>query len=551
MVAAARIVADGGIVHRDAFAMYGPIVTWLQALEFKVAANSLVGLRLGSALVLAVSAALFFAIWRRLYGRLVAYVASMVWVLSAPFVLGVFDLIPWNSDYLLLLQAASLTLLLHRRELVIGRITFSSMSLAGAGIGAMCLIRVTSGIATIFITLAVLAVQRRNRDIVRLIAGIAIAVFSLLMVLLVQGALPDWWQQFVIFPRQEFLGQRGPSGFNNLWNAIVGMGIPSLGLLLLARDLDSWAATATSRVGKGVAVGLIVISFVFLVLSTDIRNFVSSERLYWSIVLVSPVLFLKFVDMSSRQGLATQGRSDDWFSWAIGFASLSQLFPLTDYRHMWWAILPLFGPALSQIIPVEASKRKATLVVGLFIIPVGISATSGIQQRFEKRYFTFDQPQVLKYMYVDKEFANAFRDRIEVIKQFESLVGPRTVLNVCSDGLFATFGSEMKYPDAGTVVWSGFNSPELDATRREFVNQEQPFIWFCPPAVMAGNSPSSPSVDTLVPDGYRLIRRTACLDGVGGYDDWPLLSYLAVPTSWGELPLEAQLESPAACEENQ
>ena len=36
MLGAARLVSEGGAVHRDAFAMYGPLTTWIQVLEYRV-----------------------------------------------------------------------------------------------------------------------------------------------------------------------------------------------------------------------------------------------------------------------------------------------------------------------------------------------------------------------------------------------------------------------------------------------------------------------------------------------------------------------------------
>lgn len=546
MVAAARIVGEGGVVHRDAFAMYGPIVTWLQAIEFKVALGSLVGLRIGSAFALAVAASFFFSVWRKIFGVRIALAAVGVWVVAAPFVLGFFDLIPWNSDYLLAIQGAVTASLLRRRLFTLFGVKIPPAVIAGAGVGVMCLTRPTSGIATALLVATVFITQRRREELINLFVGAILLVCVVLGVLYLQGGISGWWQQFIVFPRQEFLGQRGPSGFKNLWDAAIGLGVPSLGLLLLAREVDHFA----NKIGTSSAYRLSIVAATFAAIailwSDDLRNILSIERLFWAIVILSPFFFLIFAIDPNHS--AIDSTTDGWMVWAIGIASLSQLFPLTDYRHLWWAILPLLGPAFAQLIPMTSSWRRSPFLLVVLFVPLLFTAQDGIQRRFEKQYTTIEGSSVLKHMYVDQEFDVAFRQRIETIDEFEDRVGPRTVLNICSDGLFATFGRDMKYPDYGTVVWKGLNSPQLSAKRLQFVERANPIIWYCPPAVRAGNSPESPTVESLLPKGYRLVSRTACLEGVGGYDDWPLLSYLAVPEAWGSVPIEEQLASTTSCE---
>jgi hypothetical protein len=548
MLGAARLVSEGGAVHRDAFAMYGPLTTWIQVLEYRVGGETLLGLRVGSSIALSLSTLLTFVAFRRLFGDAVAGVSTIFWALSAPFVLGVFDQIPWNSDYVLLFQSASMVLLTRRRQFKVGKWTIEPEWLVGVLMASIFLSRISVGALTMVLVAIDFVIRRRWNSLLKITAGYALCLSLVLFVVMLQGGLSAWWFQFVQFPRLRFLVKAGEGGIENIKMALLTLGIPTSGLLLIARLGIQQSTDRTSKLESKVGAYIFMGAFGCLLIFQNVLNDLwTSERVFWGLLVVSPLLILSgsIPSFSSNSGpIGPPG------VFAIAVGSLAQLFPQTDYRHLWWSILPIFGFLVNSLLPRQKSAIGVFLAVSVVVVPVSVDAVTGLRARLSHQYETVENVSILEGMRVRSEFKAAFADQFELINQFQETYGPKTVLNICVDGLFATLGEEMQYPDPNFIVWEDLNVAKLEPARVAYVTENEPIIWYCPGAISSPNVTNRPGVSDVLPDDYRVLSRSVCLNGVGGFDDWPLMSYIAVPKRWTSAELESKLDDQSRCLES-
>jgi hypothetical protein len=546
MLGAARLVGEGGVVHRDAFAMYGPLTTWIQALEYRIGGETLLSLRIGSSIALALAASLTYFSFRQLFGSVIAIISVSFWVLSAPFVLRIYDQIPWNSDYVLLFQSLAMFMLVRTRKFKVGNWAVENMLIVGALIAAITLSRISVGLVTTCFIFFDFGVRRKWKQLASLAIGYLFFWIFVLSILLIQGSLSEWWFQFVEFPRLRFLVKSGESGLESIKSALLILGIPTSGLLLMARlgvlHVTEYKNSSAFRAVASIATTSIVLLLVFL---QGRESLWTPERIFWGLLVSAPLLLVFPPGSPSPSTEAILGPPGVM---AVSVGALVQLFPQTDYRHLWWSVLPILGFLVRGLIPKSKSLIATLLATLILVFPVTVSAISDLRDRIESDYFALSNTPILDGMLVSPEFKAAFADQFDLINEFQAIHGPKTILNICVDGLFATLGIEMDYPDQNFVVWEDLNSANLDSTRVEYVRKKEPIIWYCPSAVSSPNVTNRPAVTEVLPVDYRLVRRSICLDGVGGFDDWPLMSYVGVPKSWPRIPLEDELINPSRCE---
>jgi hypothetical protein len=142
---------------------------------------------------------------------------------------------------------------------------------------------------------------------------------------------------------------------------------------------------------------------------------------------------------------------------------------------------------------------------------------------------------ILNGMLMDRHYSSFFTERFQIIDEFLAAHPKAPILNICSDGLFASLAPTLKFPDPYFVSWPfGLNffsdtTPE-GRKRLSFVQDYRPIVWMCPfmddPQLIAKRYqlrliPVSPNVDVHAP-----------------YNSWPYVSYLGVPEEWPRSDLE-------------
>ena len=142
---------------------------------------------------------------------------------------------------------------------------------------------------------------------------------------------------------------------------------------------------------------------------------------------------------------------------------------------------------------------------------------------------------VLKGMLMDRQYSQFFNDRFQVIDKYLTAHPKAPILNICSDGLFASLSPNLKFPDPYFVSWQfGFDFFGSDTSegrnRLSFVQKARPIVWMCP----LMDNPQ------LIAEKYRLrlIPIDRNVDTHAPYNWWPYVSYLGVAKEWPQIDLE-------------
>jgi len=533
----ARGISNGLTVNKDVFTQYGPISAWVQGLALRMFGDNLLTLRMTAMVALALAAGLFYASWRTLWGRWVALTGVLLWVGCAYFFSPDMPAIPWTSDIVLLIQgAATLLVTLSMRSSKVD----ATRLLVGAGflIGLLPFTRLNTGILTVIALVGFSVLFQTRRDVLSLCIGLFTSLASVLFVLMLTGALTQWWYQGVIFPRSLYHGQLGSIGLvglraNALVNGLTGIGYLAFTVFLLRQfRADAFEhSSPLSRYRRFFAVWAmrlgVALAWIWLVWLADPRGFLSPLTLQWGVLLATPFLVV-------RRLLALNSSNSSDFNRVLIFGlvvgSLGQLYPTIDLRHVWWASLPAFGLAMSEIREYVSGRPRLILVSLSLLLPIALISIDRIDVTRKKYETTIQYASTLEGMRVNETFVKAFQSRFTAIKDFERAHGPRPVLNVCQDGLFASVGGRFALPDPYFVYWPFSKFDGNFEARRNFISKKKPFIWMC--------DPLSDPTTYAAQFGYRLVATPACTKQDPQLNVWPWKSLLAVPSDWAELPIE-------------
>jgi hypothetical protein len=532
-------VSRGLDVSGDVFTQYGPVSAWIQGIVLRVFGGGLLTIRVASMLVLALTAGLFYAGWRILWGRWVAGTAVTLWICSAYFFAPDMPAIPWNSDYALLIQGG-ITLLatsaVRTREDLSRRLLFG----VGVLVGLLPFTRVNMGILTVAALAALVTLYETKQTARTLLFGFVTGAGMVLLALWRTNSISEWWYQGIIFPRSLYHEQLGSIGLTGLRaNALIN-GMPGIGYVLITvfflrqftieKFVDD---TSRSRFRKILAAGTIcaslIVIWVWLLWMSDPRGFLSPLTLQWAVILAAPVLGVQLLRSVSP---GKSSKIDLVIIVAVIGGSLGQLYPTVDLRHVWWASFPAFGIAIAQLRRLISGRLQLFLLAVLLLLPVGLVSFERRDATIDKYRSSLRYASALNGMKVEDSFARAFQPRFTVIKVFEALYGSRPILNICQDGLFASMGGRFKLPDPYFVYWPAKNFDGNFEARREFVEHEKPFIWMCDPL----SDPKTYAAQF----GYRLVATPTCVKENPQLQVWPWKSILAVPGDWPELPIEAR-----------
>jgi len=547
MFSAARAVSSGLSVHGDVFYQYGPITAWLHGGMLRVFGGHLLVLRLVSVAAILVALVLSFHAARKIYSEQVAFIGSTLWIGLASFFSQDFPPLAWSSDVALSLQALILFLLARR-----GQHTSlhnpKPVFLAGVLLVVLLLTRLSTGALSLMALIVIILLCPQRWKLIRpFFAGVTSMLAIVALLLTISGSIVEWWRQTIQIPRHIYLSSLGEFGASSVGSLILTKGLPLLALFVCAANVITVVARVEDRWKRG---GLEILGFLciggVLWITSEAGNgsLIGREPLLWSILLSVPLLVVHqdlsaFIDSREGAEIVFVG---------LSIASLIQVFPIADPRHLWWSIFPGIFPATNLFLK-HFRSGLGRVVVGLVVGSTVVSATSGLIEalrvpRYELSSSVFDG------MLARRDLTLAIQDELVVMKEMEQIHGPRPSLNLCVDGLYAGLSGEIGFPDPYFVDGWDFPSEVHDQNERtEFVRREQPFIWLCPPVVQPSVEEDAPTTSEILdPFGYRLVERRKCLKDDPYFNEWPRLVYLAVPTDWRSLPLEASIALTSKCE---
>lgn len=367
MLAPAIAVSEGKAVFSEVFSQYGPVSHWIHAAWLGIWPwGAAAGLRAFNVLAIGLTVFLVADVARvappawGLHPK-VFFVLGLVWALANDVFFGV-PMLPWSS----VVASAMLVSIAYLIARGIAQATNRGFSwhlfLSGFLSGVLPFTRQTVGVvlALLLVLAAFLFLAGRGLDRrvwVSSTFGCFAGVALLFGALFLDGSLFAWFSQSVVWPWSwvhqvtEAGGQF--AGFDGLISIMVAMAVavffvvfrlsrfsplfrimaavlvvavlfgfpdPSSGLFVAHEFVE---AGSNSLISQGLAVSYRALFAIFstclvLLIWSLVLTFIGALRFGHSSFIGPRVLFI-----------------------AIFFASLSQVFPVTDSRHVWWALGPM------------------------------------------------------------------------------------------------------------------------------------------------------------------------------------------------------------------
>lgn len=541
MLSSAIFVAKGLSVQNQVYAQYGPISTWIQATELQLFGTSLLVIRLASAVVLAMSCGLFAVAARRLLGFHYALLGITVWVSCTPFFDSDLQMLPWSSDYFVLLSAVCLVIATSPQTKTDSWRTQLRDSVIGMLLGWGIFLRLNPALPVLLLMLVGSWIYISYKTFRRLLVGSCVGVLSILFVLLLRGGIGSWWDQSIVFPRKLYAGILKDSGLSGLRGNVLANGVPALLAMVFIYSILNFSFKELNprffKVMLRQASVLIVLLGLYWMFVTDGFIAVLNPRLFlWGVVL-GGILFLSSF-MKTLETTEVEKIFGYFVLVAFGLGSLGQVFPVADRRHLWWAAVPGIFLLLS-LVPKQSRHKTHLLGSCILVAALAIPAFSHAKSTLSETRVEIKTSKILQGMLVSKDFYAAFDSSFSMINDLERIHGSRSVINLCADGLFATVGSKYAYPDPYYVYWSFPRAVWSEEKRQEFVAREKPLMWLCASITKFD--------EVAAAYNYRIIPRPKCLDMIERFNAWPLASFLAVPKDWRVTPSETAMLNRKIC----
>lgn len=541
MFASAVAVKNGYKVQGEVYSQYGPIVTWLQAIQLYFFGQRIIVLKIFSIFALAIATGFSTYFFAKRLGWRTALTTSLIWVGCFPAFDDSLMIIPWSSDYLLLCFGTLLVL----TTFIQGTSDFNDR-LTRFAIGFVLamgiFIRINSGIPVALMSIALICILCTARMTKQILFGFVAGVFLVLSYFVFTGGLAAWFEQTIIFPRKLYLGIMLEGGLNGLRGNAVVNGPPAIGVVLILYflvknlKLDQFKNRSLTLLSS--MIGLFSAVFLYWLFGSNFKFGPLEPRLLlWGVIPIAVV----FIPVAVRE-MFTQYRETSVLQpiifASVAFGGLIQLFPVVDRRHLWWATLPALGYIVGKIHEKLSAKSGALFLVVLVSLLAPQSVSNALDSTRLHRQPIPNVP-TLKGSLVGDDFFAAFNLQFKALNEYQLKHGSRPVLNLCMDGYFATVGDNFKMPDPYYVYWPFPRQVWSEEKRQTFVKLNEPFIWFCPPILNYS--------ETAAAYGYRVIPRDICIRDDPKFGQWPYIGQLAVPLSWSTLAIDGELNDASRC----
>lgn len=367
MLAPAIAVAEGLPLFSGAFSQYGPVTHWLHGtwLFFWPGAAA-VGLRTLNSVLIVVTAHLLADLgrvapksWR--VSSSWTFPLAWVWFLLNDVFLGV-PMLPWSSVLASLILVTIVHLLARRSRLPGTNRALILMFVVGIMIGLLIFTRQSVGVTLVALLVLVVPFFWASRMAIRKelragMIGLLATIAGIVGSLLIQRSFQDWFLQSVAWPIEwaRAASNRG-SPLVGL-ESVVGITVVVLSCLLLV------LFSSNEFRGRAVlfsAFGLLAVTAGALSFSGGLffaHEFNEALATPWSawlletsaraifvflavgILSIFAAIWLIYMLYKSPKQVSNWGPG--LLLVAVAVASLSQLFPVPDSRHAWWALGPV------------------------------------------------------------------------------------------------------------------------------------------------------------------------------------------------------------------
>ena len=340
-------VAQGKVLFRDTFVEYGALTTFVQAASIKLFGEYLLAMRLTTVFSYAVLAVLLWIIWSKFLPRNLTLISLILWLALAYFYDGPFH--SWSSVYALVFQCVSFLAVLAFCK----KQKYIYLIIAGAGaslaywfrqpVGVFLYLAI-GGFIMLLAFLKIISLKKMLSSLLSISAGFIIVSLPLLVYILKNGALHDWWIQSFVFPAVFTRFARGIS----LDQVLKSLSIAKFWKQIYAYFI--WLA--------------LPLSIVYLTLKTLISLLKKKKSLRSTSVSILAAGF-------------------------ICLASWMQYYPVTEPSHFFWAATPMVGFLIyvlfnffRQEVHLEEEKTVAisALIVSVFFVLRVIPGINRVQK---------------------------------------------------------------------------------------------------------------------------------------------------------------------------
>jgi hypothetical protein len=540
MFTSAMLVRHGKSVQSEVYNHYGPVSNWLQSIELAIFGDYLIVIRIFSSIVLSLSVTINYVAAKRYFGKTIAFCASVIWVACAPFFDSDFQMLPWSSDYLLLSNSVAILLAtsISIKKSGKDRNTF----LIGAILGINLFIKIHPSVPILVAVVVCSGLFVGVDQTRRLVQGSVTSVSTIFVLLLFFGSPEEWWLQAVSMSGQMYEHQF-QSGLDGLKANILVNGVTAI----FGAYFCIWVVVNLRRIFQPEEkrnefvriLRIIAVSLLTWIFFSEMQLTVLNPRLFlWAAVLGMILYAAKLVP--NLNSVEDHRKFPIIVYLAIAAGSLLQVFPVLDRMHLWWATLPALAMVLDRIFS-QKSRNTKNFSVALLCVALVIPALDNAYTKLNVKREKVNSSEQLSGMLVSKDFNAAFGGYIDLVEQFQNIHGDKSILGLCRDGLFTSFGRSLSQPDPYFVYWQ-FPKPVYDNDARQvFIQEHRPMLWICWPYV--------DYEPTLANYGYRLVHRPSCLNDIERFNSFELSGSLAIPNEWPMIQTESLLRKLDVCAE--
>ncbi len=422
---------EGAVVFRDTFDQYGPGGGYLNTVGLLLFGRGLLSVKYFVCLWYAVIAGTLFVFARQWLDPVLAGFSVMVWLGLAPFSLHGIMISP--HVYVLFFQTLAAILAVGGASLDPRR-----FALVGVLTGLSWAMKQSMGVLFFAAVLGYLICRPIVREgggrarTAAALAAVATGFFGVIGVVLallwIFGALPDWYRQTVMFPRELYLQEYS----HRVTGAAPGGRLAGMIPPIVAEFVRLQTAQAPYW--------LIIRAAVFAAVLTRVRRRFADDRL---LLIASITAFL-------------------WLG----------AFPSANFMHQWWTAslaIPPFVWLVQQLtrrIPaVEPIPAVCTMAIVLIVVGGGI---------LERKRATAFRASALTETLVEPPMLRGIRTDAPMKRAFDTIYG------VMSRYRAHHPGARVVSIDAADRFWSGINESLLFLSAFDGNSHSQPVYWSLP-----------------------------------------------------------------------
>jgi len=474
---AALAVRYGLFPNLDAFAQYGPLNPILQGNWLKIIGVRVIDMQLFTLMTAILLALLIYFVCYHYIGNFTSGLIALAWFMTGP------QGLPWASLPANLLILTSAFILVRNSRLIMqNKISASLDFLAGFLLAIGVFARIQTVLVSILVFLVLLNIDKRRA--LRFALGGTIGLISFASYLHANNAFIPFVNECIIWASKTLgLAEVQPLSISYLfelswfiWTATL---LISVIYFLTLADRQSNTFHNSKSLVVGILTCLVIILGIVSNFNTTKLHFKFKPLLlnpeYFFITAARKILFtldfaplLIFVVLGiyltiSRYRSKKKLLNTSKLALAIGFACLSQTFPISDSYHMWF-LSPILISCISILraeFPILSWQRN--LNIFLIVLMVGLQAQTVMDLTKDRYSF---KNYTLSGM---KSSLPTAPDLDETMNQLDRYIQPGTTRFICPQGIYSAANGEYNSIDSNFVNWSSGAGTNLKAYRYIFL----------------------------------------------------------------------------------